>query len=666
MVAATRRKEPEQVGIDDIMSVQDRTDQAPDIIEFICSDKYLARPNLYPKQATLLKVMFLQVDELGTQFDHDTIGEWIETFKRTGNEGISPDIYERMARCKQEGRRWFRETNAAIGRRGSKGHIGGLGHAYVMWHYILKGDPQRYYGIDPNKRITTLIFAGKKDQAKREQFRDVAQAILWAPCFKKYVAQSHGESLTLYSDANFLQMKQDPIATDMDLATFEILPKESTALAGRGPAACIEMFDEFAHVTPAISHSSSEDVWTTATPALDQFGVDGWIYSPSSPWQMVGQFYTNCQQALEREDGQAVYPEKMLVQMPSWSIYEGWQKTLHSMPTRSTRLGEAPEDVPTFVPLKGSIQTYDEQMQRMERSNPDTFKVERRAHWASILDAYLDPNMIAKIFEPWMGVELQMQERGALGTRYRAHGDPSSVNANFGFAIAHLEGPDERGLPHVVFDVLHAWKPEDYPNHIIDYDSVEDELKSYLDRFMPFELTFDQYNAVSTIQHLQKHVYEHNYPKQVQVYERTATAPLNWSTYETAKTAIYLGIVSAPYMELLDLELTFLQKAANNRVDHPTSGPVQTKDVADVFSICIAELVGNDLKAFAGEALSSLGVGGAMQGGSNQNDNLMSPVEPQRSGVPQRQDLSQFASKQRVQRQFGSQRGYGGRGQRRR
>src|SRR5579885_697434 len=122
-------------------SVEQSREAIPDIIEFIVSDRYLNRPLLYPRQATILKVMFLQT-ELLTEYDYEVLGRWGEGFREPdpsladtwdeerpfrydGFNGIQPDVLDRIAMCKDEGRSWFRETVSVMGRRASKGHLGG-------------------------------------------------------------------------------------------------------------------------------------------------------------------------------------------------------------------------------------------------------------------------------------------------------------------------------------------------------------------------------------------------------------------------------------------------------------------------------------------------------------------------------------------------------------
>lgn len=617
----------------------------PDIIEFTMSDRYLNRPNLYPRQGTLLKIIFLQ-EHLLTDYDHAVIDEWEQSYLHTaddkgeGNNGIVPGVRERMrinatcpcghhasehegraSQCQQcecteyRGRHWFREVVSVIGRRGSKGHVGAIAGAYVLWHYICKGDPQGYYGVDRDKRLTGIVFAGKKEQAKVNQWKDLTNIILGAPCFSRYIARSQTESLSLYSRHDFVKMAEQAargISTEVDQSTFVILPAESTTMAGRGPASFLQMYDEAAHVVKGVAKQPAEAVYDAATPSLDQFGLDGFIYLPSSPWQKIGLFYDKYQEAIEvDEHGNAVYPEMMMIQLTSWDPYVDWE-IAHTIP-------RAPGELP-YQRLKNAIQTYDHQMQQLEKANPETFKVERRSHFATVLDAYLNPDKVTAIWEPYNGQPLKMGGRGNLATTYRAHGDPSKSGAGFGFSIAHIAGFDERNLPHVVFDEITAWLPENYEGHEVDYEVIQNDLCDYLDRYMPAEMTFDQFNSVSTIQALQRHAQRRQYPKRVQIYERTATGPLNWKTYETFKTALNLGLVHAPYFELADLELTFLQDLGG-RVEHPTSGPVKTKDVADTMAIVVYELIGDQMSAFIGQSLSNVPLGASAQGGMDPYQN---------------------------------------------
>ena len=406
---------------------------------------------------------------------------------------------------------------------------------------------------------------------------------------------------------------------------------------------------------------------TASTPSLDQFGKYAIIFEPSSPWQMMGQFYENYLHSIEMEDSHPVYPEMLMLQLTSWDIYLDWERA-HEMdvlpehfrgdrheyfhPERNDPASyPAPLPIdpdctnrlkanPRLKRLKGPIQAYDEQMARLERANPETFKVERRSHFAAALDAYLNPHKVAEIFVPWddrperYGPALiEPQAAGLLAISYKGHGDPSKVNDKFGIAVAHAE-IDAEGRAHCVFDLLHHFDPADFDDGIIDYEYVDDWIWSNVIKvFYPDEFTFDQYNSTSSIQRLQKRIRNTHLPKRVDVFEKTTTGPYDWTMKENSKAAINLGLVHAPPVtsgesyDRAELELRFLQSPRPGKVDHPTSGPVQSKDIADAMTECIQVLIGEQVNNFMHTDLSAAKPMGAAQGGFTPYEGAMDRAE---------------------------------------
>ncbi|MFH8483154.1 hypothetical protein [Streptomyces sp. NPDC018055] len=654
----------------------------PDPITFVVSPEYLNRPNIYPRQATLLKCFFLRED-LFTEYDYKVVAEWDEQYRtaKTTNEqraaakalleqdetfqnlepgaerpdetgivtfledmlaleqnedapqmpiGGTPDLLGRMRAAKALGYSWFREILLVMGRRAGKGHVSALAMAYVLWSYMAKGDPQDFYGVDRDKKLACLIFAGKREQAKANLWRDLVNVVTGAPCFAPYIASSLGEKLSVYAPHDFVRMDEMAkrgIRTALDMATFEILPKESTLMAGRGPASFIMGFDEMAHVVASGANRSAEEVYTASVPSLDQFKKDGFLIEPSSPWQMTGQFYSNYERAVALEpDGTPTYPAVMMIQLASWDIYLDWQiaDTLPLFPEGfEGDNGEyADTPLPGFRALRNAIQTFDNEMRLLEKADPDTFAVERRAQWATVMDAYLDKNKVEAVFNPWYNRPehygsplITPTTQGILAYSYKGHADPSSVNCRFGIAVAHTE-TDANGRPHVVFDKIHHFDPADFPNHTIDYEEVEDWIwGEIIAPYQPEEFTFDQYQSVGSIQKLVKKVARERLPKKVTIFERTATNAINWKYAETFKAAINMGLVHAPEYDEGKLELQFLQKPPNqNRVDHPTVGPVQTKDIADAMMITTWSLIGDWITGYIDQLKGAAPVG-ALQGG---------------------------------------------------
>lgn len=598
--------------------------RVPDPITFVLSPQWLDRPQLYPRQATLLKIIFLR-DDLFTEYDRMVIEEWEESFRRTGDNGIVPDIMKRIRILKALGYPYFREVSLVLGRRAGKGYVAALAMAYVLWTYMAKGDPQEHYGVDRDKQLACFIFAGKKEQARENLWSDLASVVTGGPCFDRYISKALGESLSVYAPHDFVRIKkliQRGVNVERDLATFTIKPKESTLMSGRGPASFMQGYDEMAHVVAAGANRSAEELWTSATPALDQFKKDAFIVTPSSPWQQIGQLYANWEMAQEvdEETGDPEYPAMLMLQLTSWEMYHDWQ-TAHLLPVFPEGflgdLGEyADRPHPQLKPLKGAIQEYDDGLRKLEKANPETFKVERRSKWQAVIDAYLDQDRIAKMFQGWQGEELQIKHTGgALSVFYKGHADPSLANANFAVAIAHPETDDD-GTLHCIFDYIGYWRPSDFPDNIIDYVAIDEELWELIEGFKPDEFTFDQWNSANSIARLQKKIREAKFPKRVQVYEKTATVKHNWERAETFKIALNQEWIHAPYHELADLELRFLQ-LKNGKVVKQETGPVQTKDVADCLMECVWTILGSQVHQFTHGALSQLTPSPTVPGGFN-------------------------------------------------
>ena len=339
---------------------------------------------------------------------------------------------------------------------------------------------------------------------------------------------------------------------------------------------------------------------------------------------MAGQFYENWMNSLsiDAKTGEPIYPEMLMFQLESWDPYKDWDKA----PTIKRRGGVYGRHHPkaglpregNFAPLKRAVQEYDEKMRRLERANPETFAVERRAHWASSQNAYLNPQRIAEMFLPYKEQTLIMQQSGHLLHTYVAHVDPSKSGANTALAIAHLDPePDAEGFHHVVFDLIKHWQPGDFPqnNNEIDYIFLEDWWNEYVtDAFMPETFTFDQFDA-SIIQRVRKYARDTRRPKATKVYERTATKQLNWKMAEAFKTALGLGLIHAPFYEQAEQELIYLQDIGHERVDHPTDGLVQTSDVADALFNVTYALIGEQMSAFLNDEFVDFSISGMLPGG---------------------------------------------------
>jgi len=475
--------------------------EIPDIVTFAEHASFLNGSKLFPRQKTLLRLMMLETENM-TEYDYAVIEEWTKGLDLNGDRiGVSPDIMERIAYLKANGYKHFREIVNITGRRGGKGHIGGILGAYKNWQLLMLDDPQYHYNIDKSKDLYLFCVATNIEQAKKYQFADLANTILNGPCFQPYIADAKEHFLALRTPADVRRIaafEARDLMPSRLIASVRNMAVTSNSKASRGAAAFAVMFDEFAHMLAGTGGArTSEEVYNAITPALDQMGKDGLIYVPTSPFTKIGKAYNLYESAMEKdENGNPSYPNMMMAQLPSWGPYEDWDDPV----------------VTQGYTFRNSPQKYDEQMVSLEKREPDVFRVERLSQWAEVTNAYLNPKMVERMFEPYVDaegelVELEEQEEGRFSVIYHGHCDPSKSNNNTAAMIGHVEKiPDQEDGEewyHVVIDWMKVWDPENYPDNQIDYEEIEEDLVDILCKFKTTKVfSFDQYGAFVTLPRL--------------------------------------------------------------------------------------------------------------------------------------------------------------------
>lgn len=638
------------------------------IVEFCESSDFCDKP-LYPRQKVLLKLIFLE--EL-TGEEEDILNYWIAGGRNGTEVQISPNMRERTAWLRERGYKHFREIDLVGGRRAAKGFVTGQAMGKVMWDTLQLQDPGRYYGIDPDKNIYFSCVAGSESQAREFQFADFAGCIQSCKAFQSYPIKYMETELRLSTSEDMRRMAQAKhrnTKSERDMARLRGKALAANAGTLRGSATMAIAIDEMAHMIPGESKASADQVYNAAMPSLDQFGKDAIAFCCSSPYSKVGMFFERNQIALRGYDdryapGEELSSEKtngdprvFTFEFPSWALFEGGEKTRMKMLTVSPDwdLEEKAED---------GTDRWDEDtknaivgMRAEEAANPETFKVERRGKFAEVTDAYLNPELVDRIY---LGRPVGDDDDGRTlfesyntnwGTevvnfhQYKFHLDPSSTTAGFGFAIAHtepFEGHDGSMIPHVVFDLIKRWNPKDFDGSTIAWPYVINEILGHAEVFRPFEITFDQFQSAEPIQTLKYSLMERGI-EGINIYVKTATLEHNWFRAETAKTAINHGLVHAPNdtedLELSAKEMKFLQIKQSGgrypRVDKQDIGPVQTKDMADCIFECIDTLIGNQLKNLmrdrAVAAVMSPGAQGGFRIGGNREASI-AELHPNLSG----------------------------------
>ena len=594
------------------------------IVEFAESDKYCGKL-LYPRQRTLLKLIFLE--ELDS-YDMDIIEEWTAP---GGEVEICPNIFDRIDYLKANGYPHFRIAQLVGGRRSSKGFLGGLIIAYKLYQLTQIDNVVDYYGIQRGKDIYFSIVADSLDQAKAHQFGDAVNWVIDTRPLKEQnlihkVLAENMSVYTPYDRRRLSSLLSSGVKIDRDLATLKVRAFGTNARTIRGQAAIVFCFDEHAHMIAGESRMSDDELYKAAIPSLTQFRKDGMILSFSSPYNKQGKFFELYEQSLELDNNIPVYPEHFMLKFPSWELY----KDRNRVPGLTVGAASSPDE--------------DREAAQEEKKDPESFKVEMRAQFAEVQDAFLRPEMVDRMFDPeWNKSILDRDltpQAGAFGfMTYAAHADPSSVNKNFGIAIGHIEEITNTGgvvERHVVFDFINAFYPEDFEGHTIDWLEVVPEIVMLINNFRPREFTFDQFESDMAMQTIRRQVRELGIGETM-VIEDTASFAKNYRQAKNFRMALNLGRVHSPHWSnyndipdkknpiwLVQQELKFLQDK-NGRVDHPTIGPIKTKDISDCIIHVVDHLVGSHISEMMEGLTASPQFG--VQAGIGKPQNIPSELE---------------------------------------
>jgi hypothetical protein len=439
---------------------------------------------------------------------------------------------------------------------------------------------------------------------------------------------------------NIANMQAQGIKVARDFAKLRVIPLAANADTLRGSASIVIVFDEMAFMMPGESRSSAHQVYTAAEPSLAQFGYHALVFANSSPYTKIGMFYELVEQALRPisagTDDTEVFPMRFAFKFPSWALYDKWwldpeQRYTNAIMVSPNWKDQLDKDVESSRLDKISLGKR-QQEQLKEKAQPDTYKVEYRANWAEVLDAYLRPEKVDQAFSGILpnGKFHGTTNGGSYVYDYAAHCDPSSTTAGFGYAMAHVEEfPDETGFwpdglaRHVVFDRVMRWNPASFPGGVINYIQVRKDLAHQIDLYRPGMVTFDQYNSAGLMQELREDIRSMGI-YETRIAEVTATQAVNWNRWEAFKTALYLDLVHIPpdcyfddfdHSEYASMELKFLQEiqtGQTKRVDKQTLGPIQTKDIAD----CIAEVTYKFLSSYLGDLMQKNFGRAKLMGGS--------------------------------------------------
>lgn len=505
-----------------------------DIITFAESELYCGI-KLFKRQKLILKAFYVEDFTEEEKADIDLLI----------NEGKIPkDFWEKYYWHRENGT-VFNEILLIIGRRGSKSTLASLIAVYEAYKLLLIPDPVEYFGLVKGTKINIINVANNEEQAVEILFDKIKSLILRNPFFTDKILPEKVMSSEIYlmteHDKKVLEeLKHRKIKRFEPTLVIRAGPATSAGI--RGHAAIVVIFDEMAFYEVDKGAKFGKELYDALIPSVKQFKEHGKIIGISSPYLESGIFYdtyVNIQTKNLRG--------MLFFQLATWEINENI----------------------LFEDLKDELE-----------KDPDYFWREFGAKFGSVSNRFLPPEKVDAIFDN----NLFLRDIGIDDYYYHGHADPAKSNAGFAIAIGHREYDSNIQKYVIVIDHMKVFWADEFPGGVIDYSVVEDYIVWLCQRFDIREFSFDQWNSVGSIQRIQKKLRELRI-NHTKITERTFTDKSNYIRYSQFKVAVLAGQVRAPYFRQLFLELSHLQEE-NGKVTKPTSGAVQTKDLAD----CVAEV----------------------------------------------------------------------------
>lgn len=499
-----------------------------------------------------------------------------------------------------------------LGRRSSKTATISFIQTYAVYSLICKGDPQKYYQIRNRNPIYCINCARDEKQAQGpfQLFKDNIQRI---PFFQKYIdwSKNNESEIRLFTPADLYENEQirkynatarrkGEEKRALLEGSINVVASTTSAGSKRGKSIFLLIFDEYAHFDRAkfmTGGTTEEDIISempqtdyamlkALAPATKDFVLphrnihDSLIVMISSPKEKGGEFYRHyClaggweQANPQRTDRD---PNYLMLQLSSW---EANPKLVHSM--------------------------FDADF----RKDPVGSAMEYGAHFGEASNTFVDSTKIDSMIH----LELPMNTIGEFGHQYIITVDPATKGDTYAVAWGHAE-PGANGWMYII-DGITGFRAKMVTNDItgrsikepIDAAQVVNFI-STLAQGISFnaillEITFDQWNSLSSITHLRA---------------------LGFPAVETFFTAKYKNEIYTNFLEKLNMDsvilrggqptrllpglpplisgwveqarlelkhLTKITSATQVTYAAPETGPVQTDDCADVIANLIHRLV---------------------------------------------------------------------------
>lgn len=555
-----------------------------DAYEFITSEDFLGEEPT-PFQSLAIKVFYGLFPKYGVDASEQELIDVMRDKWRIEIDPTSTEKPESFVLC--------------LGRRATKSTLMSFFATYSCYELICLGNPQEHYGIRTRHPIFITHVAAAGDQAEAV-FTLTNDNIRKVDFFRPYIdfEKDSSTNIRLFTPYDLLlneriraRNKYVPRGykkESMQIGSVNVKSITTSATTKRGDATYLLMLSEFAHFVRAkIDPDKSEEqlmeenprsdyaVKKGLTPSVKDFGKDGRVIYESSPAEKGGEFYRQYCIAggREQEDFENVFrePGYKLLQLATWE----------ARPSISRESLE-----PEF------------------RTDPVGANSEYGAHFRNVSGSFISEAVIESIPQPGRPILWKNPSTMRFIIAIDPGGKAKKKKADtYAVAWGHSEGlpTNPLGVTYWIdgmrgFDVqvrpLGNGRYERIlvnPNDVVDF--VVDLINKLGGRNYIMEIAYDQFDSSGPIATLQG--------IGLPAIETTFTNPYKSEMYgnflakaQNGQVKMY-GLDNEGWVDRWKLEMKYLQQNTAGAIvyyTHPSTGPVQTDDFADVTANLVHRL----------------------------------------------------------------------------